>query len=139
MDCIQRQVWWSGGGCACRADSSPLATEKYLASKCDVVPCTASIKQPSLELSRNNMHMPASTAVESVKRRHHRACPVGYPSSLYDNPTIEKKGKSALRPGRAGGRGSNKPCAIDVTVCAPGLLEGATMANLKPRPPHSSV
>lgn len=41
------------------------------------------------------MHMPASTAVESVKRRRCRACPVGYPSSLYDNPTIgEKKAKT---------------------------------------------
>lgn len=85
------------------------------------------------------MHTSASTSIESVKCRHHRACRVGYPSSLHDNPYIEKKGKNALRPGRAGGRCSNKPCVIDVTACAPGLLEGATMANLEPRPPHLSV
>jgi hypothetical protein len=118
--------------------ASPVATEKYLASKCDV-PSAASTKQPSLELSRNNMHTSASTAVESVKRRHHRACRVGFLSSLYDNPYIEQKGKNALSLGRAGGRGSNKSCVIDVTACAPGSLGGATTANLEPRPRDAAV
>jgi hypothetical protein len=76
--------------------ASPIATEKYITSKCDAVLSTASTKQPSLELSRNNM--PAGMAVESVKHVHHRACWVDSPSSPYDNLYIKEKGKNALRP-----------------------------------------